>query len=84
MVVHGPPAGARERDQIRIQDRIAERGVGVGQWGGWTRGALSPCTGVRPCERPSLQLPHDGHLTTRVCLGWGCTGGEEASVRRVW
>ena len=38
----------------------------MGQLGGWTRGTLSPCTGVRPCERPSLQLPHDGHLTTRV------------------
>jgi hypothetical protein len=57
-----PPA--RGRDQIRTQEQIAEREVG--QWGWWTRGTLSACTGVRPCERPSLQLPHDGHLTTRV------------------
>jgi hypothetical protein len=57
----------RGRDQIRTQEQGCERGVGVGQWGGWTRGGLSTCTGVRPCERPSLQLPHGGHLTTRVC-----------------
>jgi hypothetical protein len=68
MAVHGPPAGAREGYDSNPRAGLrGERGVGVGQWGGWTRGTLSPCTGVQPCERPSLQLSHDGHLTTRMC-----------------
>ena len=55
------------RISFEPKSRIAEREVE--QWGGWTRDTLSICTGLRPCERPSLQLPHDGHLTTRVLSG---------------
>ena len=46
---------------------------------GWvdTWYSLSPCTGVQPCERPSLQLPHDG-LTPA-----GLLGGATQAVRKL-
>jgi hypothetical protein len=66
MAVRGPPAGVREGSDSNPRAGLPSVG-----WG-WDSGVgghvvLSPCTGVQPCERPSLQLPHDGHLTTRVC-----------------
>jgi hypothetical protein len=72
MAVHVPPTGAREGSDSNPRAGLPSVGWG---WavGGWTRGALSPCTGVRPCERPLLQLPHDGHLTPHLlgAVGWG-------------
>ena len=50
---------------------------------GWVSEAggrvLYPCTGVRPCERPSLHLSHTSRgLHLRDRWGWGCTAVRRA------
>ena len=59
--------GALYREDRGSKTRLTWRGV---QWCGWTCGALYPYTGVRPCERPSLQLSHTSRGVVSES-GWG-------------
>ena len=78
MAVRGPPAGG-----IRFDPKMGPAWGGggtVGRVNAWWSLYIHGC----PTTRAALAAA-SSRQTSHVTLGWGwgCTGGEEASVRRV-